>query len=513
MKKILSEKGCCCIFNILAILMYAVFFYYGLGLTGENNANLGDEFIYFRTESVILSAFWIGVAISCLYFIGKVSERFKSFKSRNLLLAIVCILSAIISFLWIFNSKTEPFSDQLLICYYANDFNHGDYSALQRGGYVALYPQQLGMITLLRFLFYFFGTENYMAFKCLSAASVPLLVFSGCKVVRILSDDNVKAEIYYLLSVLFCFPMYVYTSFVYGDLISTSICMFSVWMFLSCIKKIHWGKLLSFGISIGIAVQLRKNVLILVAALGIVVLVKLLFGKCWKCFIVGVTLVFGVLFFHLAIWWGYHDVRPDDATAIPASLFISMGLNDDYGHPGWYNDYHYATFKELDYDTQAANAKAFGDLQLYFDYFMREPDKMVDFFVRKMNSQWNAPMYQCIVMNSSIVDKQPALIQNIYQFGRVEQLIEFYMKVYQLLLYGGILFLLAVERKNYFRIEKYVLLIAVYGGFLFSMIWEAKTRYIFPYLLMQLPYMAIGIKEIVNMLEKKIKFRGGNKAG
>ena len=511
MKKIFSEKGCCYIFNILAILMFAVLFYYSLGLTGKNNSDLGDEFIYFRTESVILSVLWLSLAIICLYFMGKVSERFKSLKSRNILLVCVCVLSAIISFLWIFNSKTEPYSDQLLICYYANDFNQGDYSELQRGGYVALYPQQLGMITLLRVLFHFFGTENYMAFKCLSALSVPLLVFSGCKIVRNLSDGQAKAELFYVLSVLLCFPMYVYTSFVYGDLISTSISMFGVWMFLSCLRNIHWVKLLMFGISIGIAVQLRKNVLILVAALGIVLLIKILFGRCWKYFMVSVALILGVFILHFAVWLVYRDVRPDDATAIPASLFISMGLNDDYGHPGWYNDYHYGTFKELNFDSKAANTKALGDLQLYFEYFVREPDKMVDFFVRKMNAQWNAPMYQCIVMNSSIVGEQPAFIQNIYQYGRVEKLIEFGMKVYQLLLYGSILFLLAVKRKKYTKIERYVLLIAVYGGFLFSLIWEAKTRYVFPYLLMQLPYMAIGINEATDMLGKKIKFGSGDR--
>ena len=78
------------------------------------------------------------------------------------------------------------------------------------------------------------------------------------------------------------------------------------------------------------------------------------------------------------------------------------------------------------------------------------------------------------------------------------------MKVFQLTLYSAILFLLIARRRDEGSIEKHVLLIAVVGGFLFSLIWEAKTRYIFPYLLMQLPYMAVGVNEILKIMEARI---------
>lgn len=503
MKKNIREKKFCYIFNIFAALMFAVLFYYCLGLTGVNRADLGDEYIYFKMESVILSIVKICLALACLWVIAKPSDRFQSIKSRNMLVGIVCILSAVISFGWIFSCKTVPQADQLLICNYANDFNQGDFSALQKGGYVALCPQQLGMITFLRLIYAVFGAGNYMAFRCLAAASVPLFVFSGCKIVRILSNNNMRAEFYYLLFILFCFPMYAYTSFVYGDLISTAISMFGVWMFLSCLKCFNWKKTVLFGVSIGIAVQLRQNQFILVIALVIVLLVKMLSHRCREYFIVAAALLLGVLVMHSAVWCIYHDVRPDDAAAIPASLYVSMGLNDDSGHAGWYNSYGSNTFEELNYDLQSANVKAYNDLKIYFDLFVNDPHKMLDFFVRKMNAQWNAPMYQCIIMNAKIVEAQPALIDNIFHHGKAGILIEFGMKIYQLLMYGSILFLLTAKRKNFVEIEKYVLLIAVYGGFLFSLMWEAKTRYILPYLFMQIPYMAIGVDEVLVSLEAR----------
>lgn len=72
------------------------------------------------------------------------------------------------------------------------------------------------------------------------------------------------------------------------------------------------------------------------------------------------------------------------------------------------------------------------------------------------------------------------------------------MKAFQLLLYGSIFFLLIIRRRDYNSIESYVLLIAVFGGFLFSLMWEAKTRYVMPYLFMQIPYMAIGVNEFTD---------------
>ena len=128
---------------------------------------------------------------------------------------------------------------------------------------------------------------------------------------------------------------------------------------------------------------------------------------------------------------------------------------------------------------------------------------MVDFFTRKMLTQWNVPMYQCIVMNCGVIGDQGKIARNIYGQGILFKWINNYMKVFQLVLYASILCMLIVKRGEWVSIEKYVLLIAVAGGFFFSLIWEAKTRYIFPYLLMQLPYMAIGVNEILKYIEAR----------
>ena len=65
-----------------------------------------------------------------------------------------------------------------------------------------------------------------------------------------------------------------------------------------------------------------------------------------------------------------------------------------------------------------------------------------------------------------------------------------------------------------------MLLIAVLGGFFFSVIWEAKARYVFPYFMMMLPYAAMGAEQVVTdaacavkkcVIMKKNRDKGENK--
>ena len=504
MKKILTEKTFCYIFNFICIMLFFVLFQRCLSLTGENVGPPWDEHIFFRADSILFNLLLIMLALTVLYFVGKVLEKLMQ-KNRNFLLIAACVVSAMLSLYWVWASKVQPDWDQLAICQYADAFNRGDFQGLMKGNYLARYPQQIGMVTLLRGIFLMFGESRYEAFQYLSASLVPLLVLSGCKILRILSDNDVRAEVYYLLFAVACFPMYAYTTFVYGDLISSIIGMFSVWMYLSSLKRFTWWKAVTFGISIGITVCLRKNLLILVIALIIVMVIKLLFERSWKNLVLLAAVILGCGVVQMAVWGIYHDVRNADAPAIPALLFIVMGLNDDYEFAGWNNDYQYAVFAELNDDVELAKQKSYENLHMYLEIYKKAPGYMVDFFARKMNAQWDAPMYQSLAMNGRVRDEQLPVVREIFAGGRLTSCIEMGMKIFQLLMYGGILYLVVCQRKKFIHIENYVLLIGVFGGFLFSLMWEAKTRYVLPYLFMQIPYMAMGVCEIVRFAEKRLR--------
>lgn len=501
----INEKWFCKVFCGLATVIFALLFYYCIGMTGVNRGEVTDEHIYFQKDSILFNLLLIGIVLAVLYLYGKLEKLFAQKWRRNILVTVVCVLAVLFGIYWVKTTHTYPQGDQEYILVYARLFSWGDFTALQDGEYLAIYPQQLGMLTLLRWLRVLYGNNEYLMFQYLTAVLLPAIIVPGVKAVRYISKDNVRIELYYLLFVFTCFPMYAYTPFVYGDLISLEVGMIAVWAFLSCLERFRIWKLVWLGTSMGFAVFVRENSIILAIALAIVVVIKLIFDSERRRHVLamGIAMILGIVCFQGVLELTYRNVRDNEADAIPASTFIVMGLNDDYGHPGWDNWYGYDLFFECDRDAAATTKRAMEDLKSYINLYKNDPSYMVDFFTRKILSQWNAPMYQCIVMNNRLIDDQGKIARNIYEQGILFKWINNYMNVYQLILYASILFLLLVKRKEWGEIDKYALLIAVIGGFFFSLMWEAKTRYVMPYLFMQLPYMAIGVNEMIKLIEAK----------
>ena len=86
------------------------------------------------------------------------------------------------------------------------------------------------------------------------------------------------------------------------------------------------------------------------------------------------------------------------------------------------------------------------------------------------------------------------------------------------MVYLGFIIALIVFARNKSDIMIYAIPIIIIGGFMFSIFWEAKARYIFPYFMIMLPYASIGIdriynKELISKLKhiKNINFKKAKK--
>lgn len=500
MRGILKEENFTRIFHVLIMILFGFLFCTSVFITGNNGDDIHDEYIYIERNSPLQMLLTVVVFLILMFLAGRLYDKIFHRCNRNILLGIACLISSGISIYWVLASGTAPQADQSTVIAYARAFSQGDFSGLQEANYMTRCLHQLGLATFHRILFYFFGDGNYMAFQFFSALTVPVLVFSGCQIVRKLSGNNGKAELYYLVLVMTCFPMYAYTAFIYGDLSSTAMIALATWLLLSCLDKFSVPKLICLAGAVGFAVQLRRNVLVILIAFEIVILVKLLQKWDWKVCIAGCSIFLGAFLSQIAVEGIYNDVRNPEAHEIPAILYIAMGLHDTYGHPGWNDFYHHNAFAEFGDNVDVASEAAKADIQKSIDRFLDDSAYMIYFFQSKINTQWQSPMYQSIVMNNCVVREQSPLVNMIYEKELPGQLIKLYMKAFQFFLYGCILFWLVREGKKGIPIENYVLMIAVFGGFLFSVIWEAKTRYVFPYLLLMLPYFGMGMQELMTFL-------------
>lgn len=494
-------------FNLTAIIMFSILSIYSLFFTEVDETYL-FEYVYEKQDSVFSNLLWIVITLFVFWVVYKLISKYEKLNIQKLAVA-VSILVAIIGMCWVYVSKVLPYADSLYICEYTGAFNHGDFSSLERGGYVSIYRQQLGIITLFRVIFLIFGDGNYVPFQYLNAIMAGLLVFAGYKITEYLSDRNKTAEFIYLLFMITCIPLYGYIPFLYGEIIHVSFMMLAAWMLLSCIAQFSYRKCIFLGLFSGLAVQIRKNALIIIIAFLIVMLLKLSAKNVKSILCMMISTAAGVF-----ILWGlitslYWNKIPEDSKPMPALLHIAMGLNWDGVNPGYFNGYNTITYAVNDFDVRVSKAAAREKIREFIQSVKEKDGYFWRFSRHKMTGQWNAPMYQSLYVTFNLEDNHYSFADNVYS-GKFHDFLEEFTNIYQLLVYVSIIYLLVKKRKLWSEIEKYVLLIGVFGGFLFSFLWEARARYIFPYFIVMIPYACVGIYEYVAKKPKKYNYKKRN---
>ena len=501
------EKIMTCIFCAICGLLMAALFCNSMRSSWINEI-IWEELVVEREDLLWdnLAGLALG-AVVCggwTVFISKLTARFPAKDKTHLMAIITGIFCMLISAYWIYCSQTGPEADQRDVVEYAKAYANGDTSSLMKGGYVACYPQQLGLITFMRVLFLIFGQGNYKAYQYFNAGMIFLIVYSGYWIVRYLTRDNGKTEILYMLFMICCIPMYGYAPFVYGEIGSIALMLCAAALLFSIIGKFQWWKLFLLAISCGGMVQFRKNALICIIAFLIVLIVKWLqHPNRNMMYAVGGVLA-GVIVFQMAISIIYAPFRTKDAKAIPMLVYVAMGTHYTPGiGAGWHDGYDLRSFREHDCDPESAVEAAKQDIRRFVEQCKADPKQLFMFYDMKLGSQWNAPMYQCLVMNSSFYGGPRWLAQQICFLGGSEYL-ECFMEIYQLFIYGGALLFLMLHNRTKEGIEDYVLLICVFGGFLFSIMWEAKTRYIFPYFMVMIPCAIAGLAELAACVQSEL---------
>jgi hypothetical protein len=210
----------------------------------------------------------------------------------------------------------------------------------------------------------------------------------------------------------------------------------------------------------------------------------------------------------LAIKCIYGNHTASDAKAIPSILYLQMGLNnnteDFYGY-GWYDQSVQTIYEECGYSPEEAKKAGMEKITEYLNDFKSSPAYAVDFYKKKITSQWNTPMYQGFVMNNYIARDRTRMAEILYNDENARKIMDRYMNIYQLMIYGGSVICGIILFRKEKDIGKITGLIAVFGGFLFSVIWEAKARYVYPYLLIMIPYGIYGIYELSSLITRKLR--------
>lgn len=209
------------------------------------------------------------------------------------------------------------------------------------------------------------------------------------------------------------------------------------------------------------------------------------------------------------------------SSGVTAMSYLAMGMQEASRGCGWYNGFNIDTYDTAGMDTAIANEMSRLAIDERLTYFREHPGYTADFYLHKHLSQWADGTYASRQATLATYGGRSAFFKEVYEGSLSGGYIE-WCNAWQNVLYLGVLVFcigslkkrrkskvvghmadqtagqhgadrLGADRLGADRLYIYVGLIAVLGGFLFHIFWEANSRYIFSYSLLLMPYCGAGV--------------------
>ena len=241
------------------------------------------------------------------------------------------------------------------------------------------------------------------------------------------------------------------------------------------------------------------------------------------------------------------------SSGVTAMSYLAIGMHEASRGCGWYNGFNIDTYDTAGMDTALANEISRLAIDERLTYFREHPGYTADFYLHKHLSQWADGTYASRQATLATYGGRSAFFKEVYEGSLSGGYIE-WCNAWQNVLYLGVLVFCigslkkrrkskvvghmadqtaghtegctadhiadqldadqlgadrhgadrhgadrlgadrhGADRLGADRLYIYVGLIAVLGGFLFHIFWEANSRYIFSYSLLLMPYCGAGI--------------------
>lgn len=463
-------------------------------------------------DNILLNVFYL-LLFTTFLFVLYICENRMGQKMKNILSALLIILATVwivvVGFWWITSVDRNPESDQLYVSSGAYYFMQEMYFFLDpEGGYLAMYPHQLPLVALMEIMFRILGSFRYSAYQALNVLFTGGITVLGYLMVREKSK-KLSCAVCYAFVVVNCFPLFFYSSWIYGEIPCLFSTFFAGWTLCMYIKQKKGLWLCGTVFGLTMATATRQNAIILIVAfclLGIVYVLHKMEKKILIATFAAIIcpiLVYKGVFYMYEVRSGYEHVQ-----GMPASTYIEMGLSESFLGYGCYDNSSVELFREVGYDSKKADVIAKERIAEDIERFISNPKYAQVFFREKILSQWNNPLFQSMFFTTFYTEKNMPeqgtfvyKISNDYYFGILQ-----YSNVIHMIIFFGVFlyFVLVIDRES--NILQHLFAVTVIGGFLFSIIWEAKARYIFPYYVMMLPMATIGYITLITKIKKGLQW-------
>lgn len=497
MKKIpdLVEKVCTKAVQGMLLVIVLMLGYWAVRYTHGYPMSLTEDSITIAPDSPARNLLWFCIVLAVTWLIQwgvlRGEEGAKRKRVRRIAVA-VTLLTGVLLAVWVSVCHITPVWDQMQVYLDAMDFKAGNFRDMT--GYIYMCPHQYGL-TFLYEIFLVFG-GGYRLLQYINVLMVMCIVWCSYALVDELFG-NLRASLYVILGNLLFLPLWIYVNYVYGELLSMGFSMLGIWLLVRwCRRKNNICLLLSL-LFLSVAVLARNNVLVVLIAVCITMLVYSLKQRSLKLLLVAVLTIL-VPLGAVGVMRLSYELRSGIKIegGIPASMYVAMGMQQSTGGAGVYNGYNNSVFRgEAGSDEDKANEIAMTYIQDRVQEFRADPGMAKDFYKEKIQEQWNEPTLCSLVMTATFEKPPTGVVERLY-YGDWQQRYRDFMNRYVSVLYLSVIVYCAAGLLRKADILQCLMLIGVIGGFLFSILWEAKSRYVLPYIVLLIPYMALGIAAV-----------------
>lgn len=261
------------------------------------------------------------------------------------------------------------------------------------------------------------------------------------------------------------------------------------------------------ALSLTVCYTARLALVIVMIAMVITGLLKMFADKRWTspgATVLILLLALGGQKLSVAYMEKQADVKLADG--MPAVLTVAMGIQDEDENgtgPGSYNAYNLWLYFGCGFDSDSAASEAFVNIKQTLYRWSKDPAYMIGYMNRKVLNQWNEATYGGFIFTSKQQDPENWVV-DLYTGTWGDRWYHF-LDLYQGLLYAMLLIYFVLLFRGKGKVVFYLPGLLLIGEFFFSMIWEAKSRYIYPYIVMVLPAVAWSIACFVEMLTERVR--------
>lgn len=493
MKKIIYVFGI--VFLTIVIFINLVF-----------TANLDNgEHIKIEFNSIIytIGVIVLGVIIFGLTkFLNEVLYKEESLKKkktiRQALFITAIVIYIIANIAWIILVRPGIVGDQIHACNLAQTFYNNNleeylpnltYAGIPLRDYMQAYHQQISLAFVFSLFFRLIHWDFIGALRVLNVISNALIVVALFKIGEHLSKKYKINKVLLLTLILTFFSLTMLSTFIYGDSLSLALCLFSIYFMMKYTetKKIQYPIFAS--IFTMIAYMARMNSLIFIIATVIYMLLNLIkeFSKIeWRKSAINLAIILMYIVISIVpsgivknYYLNKYDM--DKTKEYPNISYFLMAMEESWRGCGWYNE----DIGEPALKDPIGKKEEYKErIKERLTYFVQNPGKAFDFYLKKVTSMWAENTYAAIRSNTV---KEDDPLENIYE------LLAFYQKALLIVTCLCSLIVLIQNRKN-LSLELIFLVTIFIGGFSFHILWEAKSRYIIPYIVVLIPLASINVK-------------------